>query len=345
MPSPAGISGNDAVSRAIKTVLASLENSKAENIVSIDIQGKSSLGDYMVVASGRSHRHVSAVADHLLKALKDAGLGKARVEGLAGADWVLIDSAISSSTSSVPKSASSTISKRCGRRRISRKKPSTEPSDASRPRPDAGMRGGMKIAVHAVGRMKAGPEQATRRPLFRALRQERAGRGPRIFRGRRDRRKAAPRPPTSVAAKRRRNCRRSLRPGTALMLLDERGKNFSSEDFAGRSARCAMAAAKALVIAIGGADGHDQSLRDQAELMVSFGALTWPHQTGPHHAGRAALPRRHNPVRPSLSSRVSRCRFDRNRWIGVAARNFASMRHDGSMLRSAKALDTWLMVR
>jgi ribosome-associated protein len=92
MPSPAGISGNDTVSRAIRTVLASLEDSKAENIVSIDIQGKSSLGDYMVVASGRSHRHVSAVADQLLKALKDAGIGQVRVEGLSGADWVLIDS-------------------------------------------------------------------------------------------------------------------------------------------------------------------------------------------------------------------------------------------------------------
>jgi ribosome-associated protein len=75
---------------ALKTVLASLEDSKAENIVSIDIQGKSSLGDYMVVASGRSHRHVAAVADHLLKALKDTGT-RARVEGLGSADWVLID--------------------------------------------------------------------------------------------------------------------------------------------------------------------------------------------------------------------------------------------------------------
>ncbi|RWL44689.1 MULTISPECIES: ribosome silencing factor [unclassified Mesorhizobium] len=92
MPSPAGISGNAAATLAFDTVLASLEDSKAENIVSIDIQGKSSLGDYMVIASGRSHRHVSAVADHLLKALKDAGLGNARVEGLASADWVLIDS-------------------------------------------------------------------------------------------------------------------------------------------------------------------------------------------------------------------------------------------------------------
>ncbi|MEJ6783624.1 MULTISPECIES: ribosome silencing factor [Phyllobacteriaceae] len=91
MPSPAGISEIDAVSRALKTVLDSLEDSKAENIVSIDIQGKSSLGDYMVVASGRSHRHVAAVSDHLLKALKDAGFGNARVEGLSGADWVLVD--------------------------------------------------------------------------------------------------------------------------------------------------------------------------------------------------------------------------------------------------------------
>ncbi|MFU0507721.1 ribosome silencing factor [Pseudaminobacter sp. NGMCC 1.201702] len=92
MPSPAGMDGNDSVSRAIKTVLASLEDSKAENIVSIDLNGKSSLADHMVIASGRSHRHVAAVADQLLKALKDAGLGNARVEGLAAADWVLIDS-------------------------------------------------------------------------------------------------------------------------------------------------------------------------------------------------------------------------------------------------------------
>jgi ribosome-associated protein len=91
VPSPAGLGEIDAASRAMRTVLASLEDAKAENIVTIDIQGKSSLGDYMVVASGRSHRHVAAVADHVLKGLKDAGMGNARVEGLAGADWVLID--------------------------------------------------------------------------------------------------------------------------------------------------------------------------------------------------------------------------------------------------------------
>lgn len=91
MPSPAGASKN-LVSQAVETAIASLEDSKAENIVSIDIQGKSPLADHMIVASGRSHRHVAAVADHLTRALKEAGLGAARVEGLSGADWVLIDS-------------------------------------------------------------------------------------------------------------------------------------------------------------------------------------------------------------------------------------------------------------
>lgn len=86
------MSGSAEMSRALKIVLDSLEDSKAEDIVSIDIQGKSSLGDYMVVASGRSHRHVAAAADHLIKALKEAGLGAPRVEGLTNADWVLIDS-------------------------------------------------------------------------------------------------------------------------------------------------------------------------------------------------------------------------------------------------------------
>ena len=90
-PSPAGLGGTETAAPALPTVLASLEDSKAENIVPIDIQGKSSLADHMVIASGRSHRHVAAVAEHLLTALKDAGFGNARVEGLSGADWVLID--------------------------------------------------------------------------------------------------------------------------------------------------------------------------------------------------------------------------------------------------------------
>lgn len=90
-PSPAETGGLASAARALSTVIASLEDSKAEDIVTIDIQGKSALGDHMVVASGRSHRHVSAVADQLLRALKEAGFGNVKVEGLTNGDWVLID--------------------------------------------------------------------------------------------------------------------------------------------------------------------------------------------------------------------------------------------------------------
>jgi ribosome-associated protein len=75
----------------IDLVLKSLDDAKAEQTVSIDITGKSSLTDHMVVTSGRSNRHVSAVADQLVSALRDAGFGKPRVEGLPHADWVLVD--------------------------------------------------------------------------------------------------------------------------------------------------------------------------------------------------------------------------------------------------------------
>ena len=83
--------GADAAIRTLEPVLASLEDSKAEDIVTIDIAGKSALGDYMVVVTGRSNRHVTAIADHLIRDLKDEGLGAPRVEGLESGDWVLID--------------------------------------------------------------------------------------------------------------------------------------------------------------------------------------------------------------------------------------------------------------
>ncbi|SDR22900.1 ribosome silencing factor [Pseudovibrio sp. Tun.PSC04-5.I4] len=72
-------------------IVKSLDDSKAEEIVSVDLAGKSALADYMVVASGRSHRHVGAVADHLLRDLKLAGYTGARIEGMPHCDWVLID--------------------------------------------------------------------------------------------------------------------------------------------------------------------------------------------------------------------------------------------------------------
>ncbi|QUD90799.1 ribosome silencing factor [Phenylobacterium montanum] len=72
-------------------ILARLDDDKAQDIVLIDLKDKSSVADCMIVASGRSHRHVGALADHLLRLLKDLGAGKARVEGLPDCNWVLID--------------------------------------------------------------------------------------------------------------------------------------------------------------------------------------------------------------------------------------------------------------
>lgn len=75
----------------IDVILECLDDAKAEEVVAVDITGKSSLADHMVVASGRSQRHVSAVADQLINALRDAGYGKPRLEGLPHCDWVLVD--------------------------------------------------------------------------------------------------------------------------------------------------------------------------------------------------------------------------------------------------------------
>ena len=72
-------------------IFAKLDEDKAEDLVLIDLKGKSPLADAIIVASGRSQRHVAAMADRLLRTLKEAGLGKAAVEGLPHADWVLID--------------------------------------------------------------------------------------------------------------------------------------------------------------------------------------------------------------------------------------------------------------
>jgi ribosome-associated protein len=72
-------------------VVTSLEDDKAEDILSFDIRGKSSVADMLIVASGRSQRHVGALADHVTRKLKDAGASDVRVEGLPHCDWVLVD--------------------------------------------------------------------------------------------------------------------------------------------------------------------------------------------------------------------------------------------------------------
>ena len=68
-----------------------LDDAKAENVVTIDLRGRSSIGDFMLVATGRSDRHVGAVAEQVQRKLKEHGHGKVRIEGLEACDWVLLD--------------------------------------------------------------------------------------------------------------------------------------------------------------------------------------------------------------------------------------------------------------
>ena len=72
-------------------ILSSLDDDKAEDVVQIDLRGKSSVADYMVIASGRSSRQVAAMSEKLVQRLKDAWHLSAKVEGKDAGDWVLID--------------------------------------------------------------------------------------------------------------------------------------------------------------------------------------------------------------------------------------------------------------
>jgi ribosome-associated protein len=75
----------------LSRILVSLDDDKAEEIVTIDLEGRSSLADSIVIANGRSQRHVSAIAQHLARRLKEAGYGTRPVDGMASGDWVLVD--------------------------------------------------------------------------------------------------------------------------------------------------------------------------------------------------------------------------------------------------------------
>lgn len=75
----------------LNEITALLDDAKAEDIVQIDLAGKSTIADYMVIASGRSDRHVGAIADAIQKRLKEIKYAAVRVEGQPANDWVLID--------------------------------------------------------------------------------------------------------------------------------------------------------------------------------------------------------------------------------------------------------------
>jgi ribosome-associated protein len=98
-PAPAGLSpqaaGTPPVSAETESLLAlvlqSLDDDQATDVVTIPLEGKSSIADYMVIGSGRSTRQVTAIAQKLAERVKHGGHGHARIEGLPAADWVLVD--------------------------------------------------------------------------------------------------------------------------------------------------------------------------------------------------------------------------------------------------------------
>jgi len=134
----------------------------------------------------------------------------------------------------------------------------------------------VRLSVHAVGRMKAGPERELADRYFGRL----AKAGPAVgleFVGVSEIAESRARD----TAERRREEAASLaghRADAALFLLDERGRNLSSEDLAARIAALRDNGRRHLVLAVGGPDGHDAASREAADLVISFGAQTWPHQ-------------------------------------------------------------------
>lgn len=83
--------GPEVAQHLLRLIENTLDRDKAEDIVTIDLQGKTSIADFMVVASGRSTRQVSALADKLVRAIREEGFGRAESEGQNSGDWVLID--------------------------------------------------------------------------------------------------------------------------------------------------------------------------------------------------------------------------------------------------------------
>lgn len=135
----------------------------------------------------------------------------------------------------------------------------------------------MKLTVFAVGRMKSGPETLLADRYFDRL----AKTGPALgfaFSGIRESAESR----AGTADLRRGEEAAKLEPllgrDVRLVLLDERGKNMASDKFAQTVARFRDDGCSEVVFAIGGPDGHDQRLRDHADLILSFGAQTWPHQ-------------------------------------------------------------------
>ena len=74
-----------------KNIIETLDKNKAQDIVSIDLKDKSSMADYMIIASGTSSRHIQALSEQVLEKLKDNGIKDSKIEGKDSSEWKLVD--------------------------------------------------------------------------------------------------------------------------------------------------------------------------------------------------------------------------------------------------------------
>ncbi len=81
----------DKLDRLQGVIVESLEGDKAQGVITLDLAGKATFCDRMVIATGLADRQISAMAEHLVEKLKDTGMKRVLVEGAGGSDWVLID--------------------------------------------------------------------------------------------------------------------------------------------------------------------------------------------------------------------------------------------------------------
>ena len=81
----------DKISNLKKEIINILDSNKALDIVSIDLEGKSSVADYMIIASGTSSRHMQALSEQVLEKLKNNGIANCKIEGKESNDWKLVD--------------------------------------------------------------------------------------------------------------------------------------------------------------------------------------------------------------------------------------------------------------
>lgn len=135
----------------------------------------------------------------------------------------------------------------------------------------------MRVAVYVVGKMKAGPERELAERYFERFSKS----GPPLgfeFSGvseiTESRNASADQRKSDEAAR----LYEALDQGAALILLDERGKELGSEDFATQLGKIRDGGKRQLILAIGGPDGHDPQLRARADLVLAMGKMTWPHQ-------------------------------------------------------------------